>query len=62
MSTDTDTLITRDNERVARIAIADPPYLGRAALWYGGKGRSKQGTHGRAKGRPLDHPVEVAHG
>ena len=51
MSTDTDTLITRDNERVARIAIADPPYLGRAALWYGGKGRSKQGTVGRAAGR-----------
>ena len=36
MSTDTDTLITRDNERVARIAIADPPCLGRAALWHGG--------------------------
>ena len=32
MSTYTDTLITRDNERVARIAIADPPHLGRAAL------------------------------
>ena len=25
-----------------RFAIADPPYLGRAALWYGGKGRSKR--------------------
>lgn len=34
-----------------RLAIADPPYLGRAALWYGGKGRSKQGTAGRAAGR-----------
>ena len=34
-----------------RLAIADPPYLGRAALWYGGKGRSKQGTAGRAVGR-----------
>lgn len=34
-----------------RLAIADPPYLGRAALWYGGKGRSKQGTLGRACGR-----------
>lgn len=34
-----------------RLAIADPPYLGRAALWYGGKGRSKQGTVGRAAGR-----------
>lgn len=34
-----------------RLAIADPPYLGRAALWYGGKGRSKQGTQGRACGR-----------
>ena len=34
-----------------RLAIADPPYLGRAALWYGGKGRSHQGTSGRAVGR-----------
>ena len=34
-----------------KLAIADPPYLGRAALWYGGKGRSKQGTAGRAAGR-----------
>ena len=34
-----------------RLAIADPPYLGRAALWYGGKGRSKHGTAGRARGR-----------
>ena len=34
-----------------RLAIADPPYLGRAALWYGGKGRAKQGTAGRACGR-----------
>lgn len=34
-----------------RLAIADPPYLGRAALWYGGKGRSKQGSSGRACGR-----------
>lgn len=33
------------------LAIADPPYLGRAGLWYGGKGRSKQGTQGRACGR-----------
>lgn len=43
-----------------RLAIADPPYLGRAALWYGGKGRSKQGTTGRAAGRgdlaPEFHP------
>ena len=43
-----------------RLAIADPPYLGRAALWYGGKGRSKQGTAGRAVGRgdlaPEFHP------
>lgn len=31
-----------------RLAIADPPYLGRAALWYGGKGRTKQGASGRA--------------
>lgn len=34
-----------------RLAIADPPYLGRAALWYGGKGRSKQGSTGRTCGR-----------
>lgn len=34
-----------------RLAIADPPYLGRAALWYGGKGRSRQGAAGRARGR-----------
>lgn len=43
-----------------KFAIADPPYLGRAALWYGGKGRSKQGTVGRAAGRgdqtPEFHP------
>lgn len=43
-----------------RLAIADPPYLGRAALWYGGKGRSKQGPIGRACGRgdlaPEYHP------
>lgn len=46
-----------------RLAIADPPYLGRAALWYGGKGRSKQGTRGRAVGRgALDveyHPAAI---
>lgn len=34
-----------------RLAIADPPYLGRAALWYGGLGTTKQGTKGRARGR-----------
>ena len=43
-----------------KLAVADPPYLGRAALWYGGKGRSKQGTVGRAAGRgslaPEFHP------
>lgn len=43
-----------------RLAIADPPYLGRAALWYGGKGRNKQGYAGRACGRgdlaPEYHP------
>ncbi len=31
------------NGEPMRLAIADPPYLGRAALWYGGKGRSKTG-------------------
>ena len=34
-----------------RLAIADPPYLGRAALWYGGKQHPHYGTPGRAKGR-----------
>jgi len=34
-----------------KLAIADPPYLGRAALWYGGKGRNRQGYAGRACGR-----------
>ena len=34
-----------------RLAIADPPYLGRAALWYGGKGRSTRGPAGRVCGR-----------
>ena len=50
----------RRGVRPMRLAIADPPYLGRAALWYGGKGRSKQGTAGRAAGRgrlaPEFHP------
>lgn len=40
-----------------RLAIADPPYLGRAALWYGGKGRNKQGRAGRACGRGDLAPV-----
>lgn len=31
-----------------RLAIADPPYLGRAALWYGGKGLSKLGRAARS--------------
>ena len=35
-----------------RLAIA-PPYLGRAALWYGGKGRSKQGTVVAASAKTL---------
>ncbi len=43
-------ITSRDGQPV-RLAIADPPYLGRAGLWYGGKGRSKQGTAGRAAGR-----------
>lgn len=38
-----------------RLAIADPPYLGRAALWYGGKGRTA-GRGGRACGRGPDAP------
>lgn len=42
-----------------RLAIADPPYLGRASLWYGGKGASKRPKSGcwkRVKGRPEDAP------
>lgn len=35
-----------------KLAIADPPYLGRAALWYGGKGITKwPGHQPRSKGR-----------
>ena len=31
-----------------RLAIADPPYLGRAALWYGGnEHRAEHHTPGR---------------
>ena len=43
-----------------RLAVADPPYLGRAALWYGGRGRPRNGSPGRACGRgplsPEFHP------
>lgn len=42
-----------------RLAIADPPYLGRAALWYGGKGRTKRpkdGCWSRRPGRGEDDP------
>ena len=35
-----------------KLAIADPPYLGRAALWYGGKGRAA----GRGCLTPEFHP------
>ena len=35
-----------------RLAIADPPYLGRAELWYGGKGATKwPKTQKRSRGR-----------
>ena len=37
-----------------RLAIADPPYLGRAATWYGGQGRrgdASRETPGRTRGR-----------
>ena len=46
------------------LAIADPPYLGRAALWYGGRGRNKQGRAGRACGRgdlAAEYHPEAAH-
>lgn len=35
-----------------RYAIADPPYLGRAARWYGPGGRG----HGGGRGRADEHP------
>jgi hypothetical protein len=35
-----------------KLAIADPPYLGRAHRWYGIGGRAK----GRGKGRADEHP------
>ena len=47
-----------------RLAIADPPYLGRAALWYGGRGRSRQGPTGRACGRgtlDAEYHADAAH-
>lgn len=37
-----------------KLAIADPPYLGRATTWYGGKGRASSSTPGRARGRDKD--------
>ena len=44
-----------------KLAIADPPYLGRAALWYGGnERRADHHTPGRSRGRgelaPEYHP------
>ena len=36
---------------MARLAIADPPYLGRANRWYG-TGRGHAGGHGRADCHP----------
>lgn len=47
-----------------RLAIANPPYLGRAALWHGGRGRSKQGSAGRACGRgtsDVGYHADAAH-
>jgi Homeodomain-like domain len=35
-----------------RLAIADPPYLGRARRWYGPDGRG----HGAGRGRADEHP------
>lgn len=35
-----------------KLAIADPPYLGRAVRWYGPNGRGK----GKGKGRADEHP------
>lgn len=38
-----------------KLAIADPPYLGRAALWYGGKGATKwPGHQPRTRGRGVN--------
>src|SRR5699024_1113360 len=42
-----------------RLAIADPPYLGRAARWYGdgrGPGRGRVTAHGRNGRKPDHHP------
>lgn len=38
-----------------RLAIADPPYLGRAATWYGGGQTGTGSTPGRVKGRSRQH-------
>lgn len=39
-----------------RFAIADPPYLGRAATWYGGAVHSpRASTPGRVHGRTAAH-------
>lgn len=40
-----------------KLAIADPPYLGRAALWYGGnERRADHHTPGRSRGRAKTAP------
>ena len=40
-----------------KLAIADPPYLGRAALWYGGnEHRADHHTPGRSRGRAKQAP------
>lgn len=42
-----------------RLAIADPPYLGRGDRWYGegrGAGRNRQTTNGRNGRKPDLHP------
>lgn len=42
--------------RGLRLAIADPPYLGRAHRWYGEGGRG----HGGGRGRADEHPEAAA--
>lgn len=40
-----------------RLAIADPPYLGRAARWYGdGRGSGRKQVRGRVVWKPDYHP------
>ena len=41
-----------------KLAIADPPYLGRAALWYGGTGRGESDAEFHPDAHRWDDPME----